>query len=498
MTLAYHQEIAPSHRGDGALSHATQVLRKLYGYSALRSHQKAVLHPFLQGRDTLAVIPTGGGKSMCYVLPAMMGPGLGVVISPLISLIRDQVIKLRKLGVPAASFDSMQTPCQKQEVIQGLERSLIKMLYISPERLAIPGFRDFLAGKDLRFLAVDEAHCISEWGSYFRPEYRKLGLYFDDLPPNIPRLALTATATLRVRQDIAQYLGLRKYAEVVRTPLRENLVIQSKQLKAHVDVAQEVLNYLPSSSDQGIIYTFSRKNTDRLARFLQAKGISSSSYHAGLTAQQRDRTLHRFLESDVHVVVATNAFGLGIDKKDIRFVHHYGLPASLESYMQQIGRAGRDGQESHCCLLYQKNDAQLHRFLWNKNYPSPEKLVLFYKILSSLTGDSGDCGKEVDYSRFYHAVSRMMGDHLDETIQKCLEIFEKEGFVKQIRLKSEEACPHGLRVLKGLEALESFAEHFGDRKQEEAKKLYAMEIYAASGHKEKRDQIVSQYFSGTL
>ncbi|MCY4380330.1 MAG: RecQ family ATP-dependent DNA helicase [Proteobacteria bacterium] len=472
----------------------------IYGYQALRPHQEAVLKPFLQGRDTLAIIPTGGGKSLCYIVPAMMGEGLGVVISPLISLIRDQVIKLRSFGVPAASMDSMQTYAEKNQVIRGLQQSWIKILFISPERLANKDFRSFLGTRKMRFLAVDEAHCVSEWGSDFRPEYRKLGLYFADLPQDIPRLALTATATTKVRHDISHNLKLREPAEIIRTPIRDNLEIEAKQLKANTDHIQQILAKLPSSTNQGIIYTFSRKNSTLIARLLQQKGVSSASYHAGLSAKEREHTLHRFLTSDVAVVVATNAFGLGIDKKDIRFVHHYGLPPTLESYIQQIGRAGRDGMKSRCCLFFQKRDADTHRYLWEQNYPKPQRIKRAYEILRYLH----DQHPEKSYVLYQDFILEYQGynEASEKDMARLIAILLKEDLIEQVtrgdhRVRQEtQKTAEAIRLKANEQDMVNFLHHYHDRKQEAAKKIDAMETYAISG--DKGDQVIRRYFDSPI
>lgn len=479
----FFQTIPPVSGGDHPLSHARHVLQKVYGYSELRAHQKDVLGAFLGGQDTLAVIPTGGGKSMCYVLPALMGPGMGVVISPLISLIRDQVIKQRQAAIPAACLDSMQTPEQKRQVMEGLYRSFIKVLYISPERLATSQFRQFLAKRKLRFLAVDEAHCVSDWGSDFRPEYRKLGKYFDDFPAEVPRLAVTATATRKVRGDIVKYLRLRSHAEVIRNPLRKNLKIESRQLMPRSNHATAMVKKLTSSSGQGIIYTFSRKNTQRLAAILTNKSISVTPYHAGLSPERRNSALQQFLAGEVKVVVATNAFGLGIDKNNIRFVHHYGLPPSLESYLQQIGRAGRDGLLSRCCLFFQKGDASTHRYLWEKSYPP---ITLFTRIWHALQAH-GSAGVSMNHLITQICGSGGIGDSQMHQIQTCISILTRERLVQ--------SGSGSLSLMKNVgeeKNFKEFTEVFCHQRYEAERKLLAMERYAYAGHQ--REDVVKKYF----
>lgn len=490
-----HNTLAPAQPIDDPLLHAQRVLQQIYGYASLRPHQRDVLKPFLNGKDTLAVIPTGGGKSMCYVLPAMMSPGVGVVISPLISLIRNQVIQLREVGVPAAALDSMQSLTQKHEVMTALHHNLIKVLYISPERLALSGFRQLLTTKNLCYLAVDEAHCVSEWGSDFRPEYRKLGRYFNEFSAAIPRLAVTATATAKVRQDIVRFLGLRTHAEVIRTPIRENLKIETKKLTARSDHVKDIHKKLQTSSGQGIIYTFSRKNAQRLATMLRRQRVASAPYHAGLTPHQRDATLTRFLDSDLKVVVATNAFGLGIDKKDVRFVHHYGLPPSLESYIQQIGRAGRDGKASLCCLFFQGSDANVHRYICEQSYPSITMMTKLYHAL--LKQPSQAATLSVLGQAMYHA-SPPAGETWTQLI-RLVQILERE---RLISLSSSEPSPTSrhldldesslIKVISDEAQFTDFIDVFSARKRETQRKLAAMEQYAHAHHN--RNDVVRRYF----
>ena len=495
---SFYQTVSPAHPNDSSLDHAQHVLKKVYGYSSLRAHQRDVLKPFLQGQDTLAVIPTGGGKSMCYILPAMMRTGVGVVISPLISLIRDQVIKLRKVGIPAAALDSMQSTAEKNQVMTALHRNLIKVLYISPERLALTGFQTLLTKKNLCYLAVDEAHCVSEWGSDFRPEYRKLGGHFDNFDHHIPRLAVTATATAKVRQDIVRFVGLRSYIEIIRTPIRENLKIETKKLTARSDHTKQIIKKLSSSSGQGIIYTFSRKNTQRLTAILAQQQLTTSAYHAGLTAHQRNQTLTRFLASELKVVVATNAFGLGIDKKDIRFVHHYGLPPSLESYLQQIGRAGRDGHPSHCCLFYQNSDTNFHHYLYEQNYPSS---TLITRIYETLFNHGGTATINTLSQAVYNSSTTTDKENWTQ-LSRIIEILSREQLIKihsashpssafQASTLDEKSI---VMIVSNHSQLTDFIEVFAARKHEAKRKLNAMEHYANAKHN--RDDVIRQYFDG--
>jgi len=491
-------DLLPTVPLEDPLDHARYVMQKIYGYSQLREHQKEVLSCFLQGSDTLAILPTGGGKSMCYVLPAMMGQGLGVVVSPLIALIRDQVIQLRGAGVPAASLDSMQSVEQKSQVVHALKKGWVKLLYISPERLARPLFQSFLVSLQVRFIAVDEAHCASEWGADFRPEYRKLGEYFAKLPASIPRLALTATATQKVRRDIIEFLDLRSPKEIIKTPIRDNLVIGTQELRRKSNHAAKILASLQKkkrslSDNQGIIYTFSRKKTEKLAAHLADCSVVAAAYHGGMSGQDRDRVQKAFLQGELSVVVATNAFGLGINKKDIRFVHHYGLPTSLESYMQQIGRAGRDGNQAECTLFFTYGDYASHKFLLEKNYPSVERLTVMYSSLVELT----EAGKKMVLCEWRSHLSSVFSE---QEFSRCLEILHKEGVIRCLVNGSSygsqgiygcwpdeaEICLDSRGHMDNVLAL------YPKWKQEAMRRLQVMMQYAEAG--KRRDEVVRRYF----
>lgn len=343
------------------------VLARYWGYATFRPHQRAVMDAILAGRDSLLVMPTGGGKSLCFQAPALLKPGLAVVVSPLISLMKDQVDSLTANGVAAACYHSALDDAQKRAVVQGVRDRQTRLLYVAPERLVGDGgdrFVRWLADTGVSFVAVDEAHCISQWGHDFRPEYRRLG-QLRALLPQASLHAFTATATGRVRHDIVEQLGLRDALEEVGSFDRPNLVYRvllRDQLKAQV---LEVLRR--HRGDAGIIYCPSRREVDALSAWLVEEGWRAVSYHAGLTADERARSQDAFLGEQADIVVATVAFGMGIHRSNVRFVVHTGAPQSLEHYQQESGRAGRDGLEAECVLITSAADFLKWRVMLDKN-----------------------------------------------------------------------------------------------------------------------------------
>jgi len=339
------------------------VLKNTFGYDTYRPLQREVIENVLAGRDALAIMPTGGGKSLCYQIPALIFPGLTVVVSPLISLMKDQVEQLRANGVPALFLNSTLTFEEYQENMGAIRRGEVKLLYVAPETLLTPRVFALLDSVRVDLLTIDEAHCISEWGHDFRPEYRQLV----DVRQRYPKaicLALPATATPRVRSAIKSTLGFSQSDEFVASFNRENLFIEVVPKR---DPVQQTLQFLERYKDQsGIIYCFSRKQVDELAAYLSQKGFSVRPYHAGLEDADRKANQEAFVREDVQMIVATIAFGMGINKPNVRFILHYDLPKSIEGYYQEIGRAGRDGLPAHCLLLYSYSDVAKLRYFINQ------------------------------------------------------------------------------------------------------------------------------------
>lgn len=336
-------------------------LKEHFGYSTFRPLQREIIEETLAGRDALALLPTGGGKSLCYQLPALMRPGLTLVISPLIALMKDQVDALLENGVQAAYLNSSLDEDESKDTWRKLYRGEIKILYLSPERLLVDGMFSTLQSLQLEFVAVDEAHCISSWGHDFRPEYRALKTLRDHFP-NVPVLALTASATERVRADILAMLGMENAKSFVASFNRPNL---SYRVIPRVTAMKQIAEILADHQEEtGIIYCLSRARTESVAEELRKKGVEAAAYHAGLSAQERDKRQEQFARDDIRVMVATIAFGMGVDKPDVRFVIHHDLPKNIESYYQETGRAGRDGLPSECVLLYSSGDAaKLRNFI---------------------------------------------------------------------------------------------------------------------------------------
>jgi len=340
-----------------------EILRRTWGYDSLRPLQERAIEAVLTRRDSLVVMPTGGGKSLCYQLPPLLTGDLTVVVSPLISLMKDQVDALRDVGVDGRELNSMTTEVQKRDLVRAAREKKLRLLFVSPERLAVERFVDFLQTLDVRTFAIDEAHCISHWGHDFRPEYRQLGELRERFP-NATLHAYTATATEAVRRDIAAQLRLDQPEIVVGSFDRPNL---SYRVLPRVEPLKQTLEMIERhAGEAGIIYCIRKKDVDELTASLRKRGIDARPYHAGLTKEERTATQDAFAGEECNIVVATVAFGMGIDRSNIRFVLHTGLPKSIEHYQQESGRAGRDGLEADCVLLYSAADVLLWRSIVEK------------------------------------------------------------------------------------------------------------------------------------
>jgi ATP-dependent DNA helicase RecQ len=333
---------------------AREVLRRVFGHQDFRGLQAGVIGEALAGRSALAVLPTGGGKSLCYQVPSLVRPGLGLVVSPLIALMADQVAGLQQAGVAAARLDSNATMDERSATWRRIGEGVLDILYMSPEGLMQPNMLERLANRDIALVAIDEAHCVSQWGHDFRPEYRSLGR-LAEVFPNAPRLAVTATADARTREDIRNELRLQGAREFVDSFARPELQLSAERKagQAHARV-EALVRARPGRS--GVVYAGSRAGTEQLADRLSAMGVPALAYHAGLDKQLRHDRLARFLDEDGAVMVATIAFGMGIDKPDVRYVIHADPPASMEAYWQEVGRAGRDGQPAEGITLYGSAD----------------------------------------------------------------------------------------------------------------------------------------------
>ena len=339
----------------------SDVLKRYFGYDAFRPRQREVIDAIVKGEDVMAIMPTGAGKSICFQIPALLFPHGTIIISPLISLMKDQVETLTEQGIPASFVNSTIPYEESIERLRNLYRGKIKLLYMAPEKLEPSYFTQCLAQVPLSMIVIDEAHCVSQWGHDFRPSYRKIKDFIDSLPRRPVVTAFTATATPLVEADMKESLGLEK-ARVFRTGLdRPNLSFRVIQGAAKEDF---ILRYVKShKKESGIIYCATRKAVDTVYDLLRRRGINAGRYHAGMEDEDRRQAQEDFSFDNVTVMVATNAFGMGIDKSNVRYVIHYQMPKSLEAYYQEAGRAGRDGAKSECILLYSGQDAGIQRYL---------------------------------------------------------------------------------------------------------------------------------------
>jgi len=352
-------------------SNPEKILKKVFGYDEFRPLQAEIIDSVLNRQDALVIMPTGGGKSICYQIPALIFDGLTVVVSPLISLMKDQVEQLAELGVSAVCLNSSISRQEYGKNIGLIKQGKTNLLYIAPETLLKPGTLDLLSSAKVSCLAIDEAHCISEWGHDFRPEYRQLAGVRSRFSDAV-FIALTATATPRVQQDIKNSLNIKSSNEYISSFDRENLFIRIIPKEDPVDQTISFIRQFPDQS--GIIYCFSRRQVDDLSTMLEGKNFSVRPYHAGLSDEERKKNQELFIKDDVLIIVATIAFGMGINKPNVRFVIHYDLPKNIESYYQEIGRSGRDGLRSECMLLFSYGDIQKIKYFINQK-PAHEKRV---------------------------------------------------------------------------------------------------------------------------
>ena len=387
-----------------------ETLEHYFGHSSFRPLQEEVVDAILNREDVLMILPTGGGKSLCYQLPTLLMEGVTVVVSPLLALMHDQVVALKANGIPAAMLSSMQDLEESQKIEQELKEGKIELLYVAPERLTNAYFLNMLHKLTINFFVIDEAHCVSEWGHEFRENYRRLSLLKEQFSTT-PIAAFTATATNAVESDIASNLGLQNPKRVRGSLFRENLNINARhRIK---DGREQLIEFLKLHQDEsGIIYTLSRKSTESIAQFLQKKGIEAQAYHAGLPTERKNKTYADFVADKVQIVVATIAFGMGIDKSNIRFVVHMTLPKTIENFYQEIGRAGRDGVESETLLLFSAQDIVQQKMFIEDLPETPYKQHAFNKLDAMVRfANSENCR--------HQTVAAYFDDRIDNCNVKC-------------------------------------------------------------------------------
>ncbi|WHX30554.1 DNA helicase RecQ [Brevibacillus agri] len=364
------------------LHKAQEVLQKYFGYESFREGQKKIIESLLAGHDTIGIMPTGGGKSICYQVPAMLFDGVTIVISPLISLMKDQVDVLVNMGIAATQINSSLDYSEVRERLRMAARGEYKLLYIAPERLESETFQTLIRNVPISFVAVDEAHCVSQWGHDFRPSYLEIARFLRTLPERPIVAALTATATPEVTADIKRQLSLEDERLFITGFGRDNLILSVRKGENRRGFIQAYLK--ANRQHAGIIYAATRKDVDALHADLAKRGFSVTKYHAGLSEEERAANQEAFLFDDVRTMVATNAFGMGIDKSNVRYVIHYNMPKNLEAYYQEAGRAGRDGEPSECILLYQPQDIQTQSFFIEQNQLTDERKEHEYKKLYAM------------------------------------------------------------------------------------------------------------------
>jgi len=455
------------------------VLRDRFGFEEFRPAQKQVIDKVMAGQNALAVMPTGSGKSLCYQLPALTLPGLTLVVSPLIALMKDQVDQLSQLGLPATFINSTVSRDLQRNRLEQAISGRIKLLYIAPERFQSDEFRAGLARTRISLFAVDEAHCISLWGHDFRPDYLKLRHAIRDFQ-SPPVLALTATATPAVRVDILKQLGIEHAAQIVSGFDRKNLYLEVREVGTNVEKIRAIIE-LARWAPVGIVYAGTRKNVDEIHGNLRRAGVETAAYHAGLAQADRKAVQERFMSASECVIVATNAFGMGIDRSQVRFVVHADIPDSVEAYYQEIGRAGRDGQPARCLLLFNYADKWIPEFLIDSSHPPAEILkYVFGKLCRYGEGPIvGDAWRKLSATR-------------DHRFHASITLLQRFGYLDRIQTQAG----RGVRILKANDtALHGINfEELEARRQFEYKKLGVMLNYASRFRKHCFRSFILSYF----
>ncbi|RYZ60581.1 MAG: ATP-dependent DNA helicase RecQ [Proteobacteria bacterium] len=410
-----------------------EQLAQRIGIDGFHEFQKQAILAVGRGRDSFLVVPTGSGKSFCYIVPSLFLPGMVLVVSPLIALMRDQQSQLEKLKIPSLSFDSHMSPDEKKSAIKKIANGEIKVLYVSPERLALNGFREMLKDIKISLIAIDEAHCVQQWGQGFRPEYAKLGANLDEISANCPKMALTATVTPRERGEVVKSLRMKDPQFIALSSVRENLELNIYHCQNMEMQKQNIIDAAAAREDQGIIYASTRKNVEEIFRSLRARKIPAGQYHGGMMPDQRQKAQQDFMSGKVRTMVATKAFGMGINLPNIRYVFHANMPCSIESYTQEIGRAGRDGYHANCDLYYGPRDYFLQKFMIEKSFPSEKELPKIWNFIEENFSEKKTYRQEALVQQLSMQALLPL-----ETIQGAFEFFVKEQALKVIETVSEE------------------------------------------------------------
>jgi ATP-dependent DNA helicase RecQ len=447
-----------------------QTLRKVFGLEDLRPGQKEVIEKVLNGDDVLAIMPTGAGKSLCYQLPGLHLDGMTVVVSPLISLMKDQTDKLDEIGVDSANLNSGVPESEQKEALEDVQNEESDFVFTTPERLTDPDFLETLKDANINFAVVDEAHCISQWGHDFRPAFLELREAFRQLG-DPPVLALTATATPEVIEDIRKQLDRRKMQVVHGGIFRENLKFEVIHTTNDLEKRRELTRLLGEIRGSKIVYCATVKAATEVAEDLRSAGFDVENYHGKLSARKREAAQDRFMNGEAPVIVATNAFGMGIDKPDIRAVIHWQIPGSLEAYYQEAGRAGRDGIDARCILLYDTRDRRVQQFFLGGRYPSADDIALIYRTLK----ESGSTGGPLQIKQ----INETIGDGVSKTkVRVGLNLLKDEGIVREKRGGKFELVRSDLGEAETVRIVESYeARGMQDREKLERMMLYAQSAF---------------------
>lgn len=457
-----------------------RTLREVFGLGELRPGQREIIEYVLRGEDVLAIMPTGAGKSLCYQLPALHLQGMTIVVSPLISLMKDQTDKLEEIGLEAANLNSSVSDREENAALEEVKRERSEFVFTTPERLTDEEFLDTLNGKTIDFVVVDEAHCISQWGHDFRPAFLALRESFRQIG-DPPILALTATATPEVVEDIKKQLDRPQMRVVNGGIFRPNLRFEVVYATDDAEKRKALAEILSETKGSKIVYCATVKAVEEVTEVLRSANFDAESYHGRLSAKKRTEAQDRFMRGDTEIIVATNAFGMGVDKPDIRAVVHWQIPGSLEAYYQEAGRAGRDGDEAGCVLLYDTRDRRVQQFFLGGRYPSPDDVLLIYRTLENLSGKN----KQPQFSQ----IEETIGEELSENkLRVGLNLLKDEKAVRERRGAKFELLK---RKFDDGE-IKRLAEAYVERGMSDREKLERMMLYAQSAFC--RWQTLSKYF----